>query len=343
MGQGRRAVTLVEMLVVLALVLVAWGVFLEVSVGVVQDYDNLSGRHLVARWGQQIINDIRDDTLASRKYFEDDARGTGYLDVMEMDAESPPLTSLRLPVIAENDSFGPDEPGNEKTGSALFFAKAQSPLVVTVPYQGIEDRTFRVSVYRFVLYYLAARPNQRIGRFRGTLDLMRWASIPVADYDQVIAIQDPDPGDGIDPRSEVVAAFVNEYGSTWLWDASRDATEAFYPCDQFGYVSPVPLGSVELPRDGTAGLRSAIPTAATTNKHASVCWNAGHGGFEVGLAVPRFAVADTTGDGFPHGFEVQIVGPSGARELLLRLAIAKGTTRGIAAREFTAVLTTRDF
>jgi hypothetical protein len=48
-------------------------------------------------------------------------------------------------------------------------------------------------------------------------------------------------------------------------------------------------------------------------------------------------------DGFPHGFEVQIIGPSGARKMLLRLALCKEGSSRLIGKDFKAILTTRDF
>jgi hypothetical protein len=71
--------------------------------------------------------------------------------------------------------------------------------------------------------------------------------------------------------------------------------------------------------------------------------NRGSQGFELGPIVPQFATVIAGGDGFPHGFEVQIVGPSGAREVLLKLVLAKSGAQRIVARDLKAVLTTRDY
>jgi hypothetical protein len=48
-------------------------------------------------------------------------------------------------------------------------------------------------------------------------------------------------------------------------------------------------------------------------------------------------------DGFPHGFEVQLIGPSGARKLLVRLAMVKEGSSRLIGKEFKAILTTRDY
>ncbi|MFH0962858.1 MAG: prepilin-type N-terminal cleavage/methylation domain-containing protein [Planctomycetota bacterium] len=341
---ARRGFTLVEMMTVLVIVAMAWWIFAVVVLSLMDESAVLSAHNLLARWNQEIVNDIRDDTLSAKRYFENDSLGQQYLDALEEDADSPWINSLRLPRIEESGAaLAPDTVGNQKTGNALLFTKVLTPFVVTVPYREGEDRDFRINVYRFVLYYLTIREKEHIGRCKDSLDLMRWASVPLADYAQVMAIEDPEPADSIDPRAEIVKAFVAQQGSEWLWDTSSDLDNAFYKCQPTGQIDTSPWPNMVIPRDSVEGLRSLIPAKVAKNKHASVCWNNGTNGFDAGIVVPRYAIANATGDGFPHGLEVQIVGPSGARELCVRLAMAKGTGKKVVGREFTAILTTRDF
>ena len=132
-----------------------------------------------------------------------------------------------------------------------------------------------------------------------------------------------------------------------MWAAASRAQpiadEAFFACNSLGQVAAAAEYPMTIPQDPTEGVRSTIPSEVTTNKQASICWNSGTPGFHAAAVVPIFAIASQLSDGFPHGFEVQIAGPSGARELLVRVAMAKGTGRGIISRDFTAVLTTREF
>lgn len=339
----RSGTTLLELMIVMILVSVGWMAFLLVAVETVHDYDFFSALNLLAQWNQKIINDVRDDTLAAKEYFENESRGVGYFNALFRDPGSLPVNSLRLPVIDETGDLGIDSPTDPRTGNSLFFAKMLPPFVATVPYDVTEDRTYRVSVYCFVVYYLTFRQDERIADRRGTLDLIRWRSRPVADYTQIMAIEDPDGSDTIDPRAEMVAAFVDEYGSTWLWSTAEDIADAFYECDEFGQVNASPEPDMVIPQDPDEGLRSAIPATPTRAKRASVGFNSSRAGWDTGPTIPLLALEDPLGDGFPHGFEVQICGPSGSREVLVRMVLAKGTARKIITREFQAVFTTRDF
>jgi len=339
----RGGTTLLELTIVLVLISVAWMAFLLVAVETVHDYDFFNALNLLAQWNQKIVNDVRDDTLAAKQYFENDARGIDYFNALFKDAESPPVNSLRLPVIDETGDLGIDSPTDPRTGNCLFFVKTLPPFVATVPYDVTEDRTYRVNMYCLVLYYLTLRQDERIADRRGTLDMMRWRSRPVADYNQIMAIEDPDASDAIDPRAEMVAAFVTEHDSTWLWSASEDVTNAFYECDEFGQINASPEPDMVIPQDPDEGIQSVIPATPTRAKRASVGFNSTTPGWDTGPTVPQLATEDATGDGFPHGFEVQICGPSGSRKVLIRMVLAKGTSRKIITREFAALFTTRDF
>ena len=59
--------------------------------------------------------------------------------------------------------------------------------------------------------------------------------------------------------------------------------------------------------------------------------------------VGRFSVVSNAGDGFPHGFEVQIVGPTAGRQVLLQLSLAstkRGTLPAVSSQK--VVVSTRE-
>ena len=59
-------------------------------------------------------------------------------------------------------------------------------------------------------------------------------------------------------------------------------------------------------------------------RHHSVATNYARDAMRVG----RFSVRDDAGDGFPHGFEVQVVGPTSARQLMVHLVVVSTARRG---------------
>jgi hypothetical protein len=62
------------------------------------------------------------------------------------------------------------------------------------------------------------------------------------------------------------------------------------------------------------------------------------------VKVPIYGYAQTGGDGFPHGFEVQIIGLSGARQTLVSLALARQvSSQRIAAHTSQIIITSKDY
>ena len=58
--------------------------------------------------------------------------------------------------------------------------------------------------------------------------------------------------------------------------------------------------------------------------------------------VGRFGETSTAGEGFPHGFEVQVVGPSSARQVLLNLSIVSTSPGRLAFHRSQIVTDARD-
>jgi hypothetical protein len=75
----------------------------------------------------------------------------------------------------------------------------------------------------------------------------------------------------------------------------------------------------------------------------SVAYNTGPG-FDLGDTVPVFGTADTVDDGFLHGFEVMMGGPTGGRRVLVRLVLAadSGSAR-LVSRENVVLINARDY
>ncbi len=338
-----RGFSFIELLVALSITALGFSAFLGIALQTMQDYEFFTKASIIAQWNQQIVNDIRDDTVSTKKYLNNDARGLAYLAALALPMTVPPLNTMTLPTIDETGLIEVDTAGNAKTGNALFFAKTLKPFVTTVQMDPATTATFRINMYSLILYYLSIRPNDMIGQSPSSLDLIRWVSVPVADYGQVMAIQDPDPADFIDPRKNLVANFVTQTGSTYLWDSTEDVDHSFYLCDATGFISGMPEMNMVIPQSPSGGLDSTTPGGPRTGKRTSICMNTGPPGFEGGPRVPLFAIPDATGDGFPHGFEVQLVGPSSARKLLIRLAMVKEGSQRMIGKDFKAILTTRDF
>jgi prepilin-type N-terminal cleavage/methylation domain-containing protein len=362
-GSPKAGFTLVEMTISLVVMAVGFSAFLGVALESMRDFEFYTKLNLVAQWNQQIINDIRKDCLSTKRYFSDDAEGQSYFAALDFTTAPLPVDSLRLPWVDEAGTFDVDTLGNEKTGNALFCVKALpltsstfnagmgkdfvTDFTVVIGMDPEDTATYRINAYRFVVYYLNERISDSIGRHPDSLDLIRWASVPVLDYGQVMAVQetflDVDSGITFFPRQDLVSQFVTSYNSNFIWHSNEDVDNSFYFCSAAGIIDALPDNPMTIPQDPVIGVQSMLPGGMRNGRQISVCYNAGTPNFQAGPVVPMYALANGTGAGFPHGFEVQIVGPSGARELLMRLALAKEGAGRIIAKDFKTILTTRDY
>ncbi|MFH1999792.1 MAG: hypothetical protein ABIK28_08930 [Planctomycetota bacterium] len=351
--------TLVEVTISLFLVTVAFAAFLGVALESLHDFSFFNSCTQVCQWNQQSVNEIRDDTLSVKQYFDNFALSSmseDYFNLLDLPADSMPINGTAvLPRIEPTGSFEVDTAvATPKTGNALFFVRSLPPFQVRVQMDPTildpaDWHIYRVPVYTFVLYYLTLRVQQPIGRSPDSLDLIRWQSVAMLDYNHVMEFPE-EVTVGVDicyPRAQVIQLFLNSYnGAEYLWVPDAEVDDAFYRSYADGTIDVDPMLKADMliPMDLYDGVFSRMEGQGTNHiLQASICMNRGDPGFEIGPIVPQLAIADATGDGFPHGFEVQIVGPSGARELLIRVAMAKQGSKGLVAKDFEAVLTTRDY
>ncbi|NOZ20630.1 MAG: prepilin-type N-terminal cleavage/methylation domain-containing protein [Planctomycetes bacterium] len=172
-------------------------------------------------------------------------------------------------------------------------------------------------------------------------------------------------------QSEFIRQLVEDEGINYCWDTTQDASSAFYELTQDAVSGDYVIDSSPVSAFDASSTNLNIPMNKfehvilnLASKHATVSWNtpgnefiAGMGNqfkvnygnyfrFQSPVLVPRFGYPDVSlsGPGFPHGFEVQVIGPSGARQVLVRLVLAKETwQKRIAAHETVTIVSTRDF
>ena len=89
-----------------------------------------------------------------------------------------------------------------------------------------------------------------------------------------------------------------------------------------GSLSDTPL----LPRQATWNVQRKNPVVVglLSYRHHSVASIYSRDSF----GVSRYAVESTSGAGFPHGFEIQVVGPSAARQVLIHMINASTQRTG---------------
>jgi len=301
---AEEATTLVELMVVLACFSIIAIAIYAISSQTQLFNDNLNAWNNLTQWGQTAANQINLELTQGRIIYQNDALGTDYQSKLQMDAAYPVTTTTLLPVIDSTGTFHQDTVTTTRTGNALMFVKD------CVPYVGntVTD-TRRVDIYQLVYYYLSPS-NKPISGKTQSLRLVRWVSKEFADYNQVMAIPAGAPRDTF-----VINMYTNRLISH-LWIPHNTPATAFYGISLGGVIDGVPDPTYTIEK---ATVESFIPSMGLG--YASIAWNRSTE-FWTPDPVPKFAQASSTGSGFPHGFEVQIIGPSGGRQALIRLVLA---------------------
>ncbi len=340
-GSARRAgeagYSLMEVMIsmVLVVILVYLVTTLSIAGMSAQKYTDRMSR--VTEIAQDVVDDIRTGMRSSVHLFSNDVRGLSYRALVDVTGFATPLAAT-LPRIAVDERFEPDDGVLDKTGNELFFARH----AWTDEFLCTSGNTYRVDVYRLELYYLTedgAGPG--FGSSIG-LNFAHWVSEPIADGSQVDSITDPtDQAEFLlHLLSQTVDVSGNKHAATELvWKVGADLalTDTLRQIDSTGLLSLTPIS----PRSGWSILREpgrSIP-GLLFYRHHSIASNFAPDIMGVG----RFGTKVNTGAGFPHGFEIQIIGPAAAREVLIHMSFASTNRSGRTAfHEIQMVSLSRD-
>jgi Tfp pilus assembly protein PilV len=291
--------------------------------------------NMLTQWGQKAINQINLDVTQACVIYQNDSVGNGYKADLESNANFPALATSTLPSIDPTGTFGQDVAPSTRTGNALLYATNTMPFVSEAL-----TTTRRVDMYRMVYYYLSP-VTQTIGASPFSLRLVKWTSQEFADYNQVIAISDAAE------QADFVYDLYFVKGIRHLWKPREASDAAFYAIDEYGTVSGSPEPSFTIPTgidaEGKAMVSSVINDLG--RGFASMAWN-NSTTFKTPDIVPKFAVGSQAGAGFPHGMEVQVIGPTGARQVLVRLVLAYvvgGAGQDLYSSEANTITTLREY
>ena len=286
---------------------------LSLSGGQAQEYSRRLNR--VTEITQELIDDMRLELVSSVRIFGNDTEGLANLAALDLDAAPPPLAGMLLPTVSENETVRTDTVGSEITGNSMFFAK----LAWSDRYICNSSAEYLVDVYRWVYYYLTPEdggpdPGHPIG-----LNIVRMVSEPLVDAASIDRIDDP-----ID-QAEVLLHLLN--ATEDADGGTHDACEIVWARGDLpttsGTLRQIDSGDGSLsltpiyPRPDPFAVASSGETATglLSYRHHSVASIYSLPVFGVG----RYGVVDEGEGGFPHGFEIQVVGPSSARQVLIHM------------------------
>ncbi|MFA5795122.1 MAG: type II secretion system protein [Candidatus Brocadiia bacterium] len=332
---NRKGFTLIELVMVMALsTAIMFSIVLMIQqVTVSSEY--LNGQTQVIQWGQIAIDEINFNLTQARVNYQNDTQGNAYRAALDLESRYPALTTTRLACIDQMGTFYNDVAPATRTGNALLFIKESNPYIDSAAL-GI---TRSVNTYYLVYYYLS--PNTTpIAKKNSSLRLVRWQSKEFADYQQIMAIT---PAVSRSLFANVLQASRN---INYYLIPGNDPDSAFYKLDDDGAGDADSDGIDDAP-DAAYVIEQESATSVIGNLgmgRASVSWNKDND-FWVPDPVPKFGALDATGAGFPHGLEVQIIGPTGARQVFVRLVLAYyvSTNQTIFSNEASTIATMHEF
>ena len=305
--------TFIEMMIAMVCLSVVAIVTFEIMFQSQTTNATINAWNMLTQWSQKAINQMNLDITQACVLYENDTLGNAYKSKLQFDASFPAFSTSTLPSIDPNGTFKQDTTIS-RTGNAVLYATNTMPYVSKDPDDGgLVTPTRRVDMYRMVYYYLSPI-TQTIGASPTSLRLVKWTSQEFADYNQVMAIT-------ATARTDFAMELYFDRGIRHLWVPRNDPDGvgqdgAFFAIDEYGSVSASPEVSFTIPKDTVQNVINDLGMGS-----ASMAWN-NSTTFKTPDVVPKFAQGNSSGDGFPHGMEIQIIGPTGARQVLVRLVLA---------------------
>lgn len=302
--RNRSGMSLIEVTIATS-ILIASLLMVQEVIGTTQAAQvYIAARDRASQQSADLIADVRSAGLSSRRLYQDDDEGRGYLAALDT-AALPILGDTRLPVVDPVGRLDQDAIGVRRAGNALLLACEDRPM--QIPTSGARHR---IDIVRFFAVYPTRRTGKVADALADRIDLVRFTSRPYADRASIEQVTDPGE------KVEVVLA-LRAAGITRECLAGVPIAQAFFSLNADGSISTTEIVSPII--DATPDNR---PRAMLGNSRSSVAPNS------PALHVPFLAQLDNTLPAFPSGFEVKVVGPSGGRQVLVRLTLVTGAHTG---------------
>ncbi|MFH0887960.1 MAG: hypothetical protein V1871_01980 [Planctomycetota bacterium] len=322
-----KGTTFIELMMVMAcLSVVAVGTYQIVLQSQISNF-SMNAWNSLTQWGQSATDEINIDATQARILLQNDALGQAYLAKLQSDTTYPALSTTTLALIDSTGTLHHDTT-TSRTGNALLFVKESPPFIGNAG-----GSTRRADIYTFVYYYLSPI-TCTIATKPKSLRLAKWTSIEFVDYNQVMSI--PVVGSA---RSTFVSNLYANRGIRYLWIPRNTVSTAFYSIDATGGIAGSASAGYTIEKNEVHSVIQSLGTGI-----ASVAWNTS-AQFHTPDIVPKYANASTSGDGFPNGFEVQIIGPTSARQIMVRIVFAYYTSinQSLFSTEAFTMITTREY
>ncbi len=325
--RNQAGFTMIEVSVSLALIVVM-ALVVERTLDSTQKAERyLSAVRKATERGHKLTYEVRELVTASRRLFFNDAEGKAYLEALDLSA-TPIRDGARLPIVDELGRLGPDADGDPHTGNILFFVGESDATPAVADPVGPVVRY--IDTYRFICCFPRVATRRVVvadASSVNAVDLVVWQSQEFPSYKQLMAIADPTE------RTNVVADLVERFDVTMAWDSTAPVETAFYSLSDTGTIAamPNPAPLLEEDPDQSQGGRLVYANVQLSQTDPT--------------DARRRAVftSDLPSQWAPDGFEVKIVGSSGARKVWMHLVVEVQADRGrVAVQPCTIIASVRD-
>ncbi len=331
--RNERGMSLAELLVVLALMSIVGLIFSQLYIGTIRTTMFLESHNDLASFGQRAVNTIKLEVMQSRRIFKNDPTGNSYLGALALPSSWPMLPNSRLPRVDANGEFRPDLPTEQRTGNSFLSVRELEAITTTVDHDAdasTADVDYLANVYRFQLWYLTSRSDKPIKPYDYALDLIEFKSIRYADYVQLSGLSETF-------RTEVAKVLYAE-NVRFAWDPTQDADSAFYQIDSAGTMTA--LADHKIPADE---VRNLMPQLLGGRISGAMDYSIGITGSPELETKDPVSILAQKNPPFPGGFEVQVIGTTGARQAMLRLMLVAEYHDRLTSRANTVIVTFAEY
>jgi hypothetical protein len=243
----------------------------------------------------------------------------------------------------------PDETGEHYVGNEMLLVRALEPVPVLYDHDGnpvTDPIPFYVDRYRLEFYFLTLNTSRNFNGTGSYLDLIRATGPDFADYFQLTTTL---PSLTLLQRQQIVQGLQDlltdltpaeltrmeiDGPITQAWDPKLDPTVAppngaFFAIDDDGNLNGITLNTLDLRKatmlpefvGGRIGGRMEYSVATNSD---TLLGDGRFGPLRIMDQVPLFAEKNSA---FPGGFEIKIIGPTGARSVWNRLVLCSENVR----------------
>jgi hypothetical protein len=278
--------------------------------------------------------------------------------------------------VADPDTtalLDPDVSSETFVGNEMLLVRALEPVPIMYDHDGDGGTTtpeipFLVDRYRLEFYFLTLNSARNFNRSGSYLDLIKAKGPDFADYFQLSTTF---PGLSAAQRTQIAAGLANlpagltvqerirmevDGPITQAWDPAQDPTagppnNAFFDIDGAGNFSAAVVTALDLKKESMlpefAGGRISgkMDYSVATNSDTPTA-NGRFGPLKIMDKVPLFGIKNIN---FPAGFEIKIIGPTGARSVWNRLVLCSenlritGPGRDIDSQESVVISSAREY